>query len=533
MDKKFLFAMILSLGTVWLFNSYMGKSTQDTSRGGMVTVSQGVPAAAGQPVKVPTSEVLYKPLDLDVVMDEAKYETEEQIVEVSTQYVKASLSTGGAVLTGLEFKEHGGKDVAALNTIAQGDRTQLEQRKKGCFLLACDDQTPYNYALVEKVEQDNATVVSFKAVCADWEVYKTYSFAHDSYRVDVELAFEPRSGRAASLKPRLFFAAPIVSEIADDAISVIALNEQRQSVEKTEQPQVNGLAWYWANSKPLFGAEDRYFVHALFDDQNNFVQRAYVKSTDARSVLPILEGPEITEKSSWKLSFYMGPKLFDHMNAVDDRLEETLSFGWFSWICKMLLKLLAFLHDLVGNFGVAIILLAVVVKLPFTPLSMYARKQMEIMQHYQPTINKIRTKFKHDMRMQHEELMKFYREHNIAPTAHLIGCLPMLLQLPILFALNRVLGSYLDLYQAPFYGWVVDLSSKDPFYVIPILMGITMIWQQSMTPVSDEKQRVMMWFVSVVMTVVFAGLPAGLVLYWLFNNILTIAEDYLRRAVLS
>jgi len=533
MDKKFLFAMLLSLGTVWLFNHYTAKSPQQTEAGGVVTVGAVQEVVAGQPIKVPTTETLYKPMVLDVELHDAKKHVEEQIIDVQTPYTKASLSTHGATLVNLEFKEHEGQNGTPLKTVVSKGSLDEEQRKKGCFLLALDGQTPYHYTFIDKQELENDTVVRFSAATDEWIIHKAYHFAHDSYRVDVDLALEPKSDRSAPVKPRLFLSAPFVGEIADDAITQLAWNEQRQSIEKTEANAVHGLAWFWAGPKPIFGAEDRYFVHALFDDEQKFVQRAYVKTFDAHNIASIFEGPEITEKQEWKLSFYMGPKLFDHMNNVDDRLEEVLSFGWFSWICKGLLKLLSWLYDLVGNFGWAIILLAVVIKLPFTPLSMYARKQMEIMQHYQPTINKIRLKYKHDLKMQHEELMKFYREHNIAPTAHLIGCLPLVLQLPILFALNRVLGSYLDLYQSPFLGWITDLSSKDPYYVIPVLMGISMVWQQSMAPVTDEKQRVMMWFVSVVMTVVFAGLPAGLVLYWLFNNLLTIGEDYLRKFVLN
>lgn len=138
-------------------------------------------------------------------------------------------------------------------------------------------------------------------------------------------------------------------------------------------------------------------------------------------------------------------------------------------------------------------------------------------------------KYRHDLSLQHTELMKFYKDHNLSPTTQFLGCLPLLIQMPILFALYRVLNNYLDLYQAPFIGWITDLSSKDPYYVLPILMGLSMLWQQHMTKVADEKQRVMMMFMSIFMTVMFANFPAGLVLYWLMNNIWTIGEDYLRK----
>jgi YidC/Oxa1 family membrane protein insertase len=156
---------------------------------------------------------------------------------------------------------------------------------------------------------------------------------------------------------------------------------------------------------------------------------------------------------------------------------------------------------------------------------------MEEYQRYQPTIQRIRTKYKNNLQLQQAEILKFHKEHNLSPATPMIGCLPLLVQLPILFSLYRVLGNYLSLYHAPFFGWIVDLSAKDPYYVFPILMGATMILQQRMTPVADEKQRLMMLFMPILMTAIFVNFPAGLVLYWFMNNLLTVMEDLFRKKV--
>jgi YidC/Oxa1 family membrane protein insertase len=137
------------------------------------------------------------------------------------------------------------------------------------------------------------------------------------------------------------------------------------------------------------------------------------------------------------------------------------------------------------------------------------------------------------MQMQHEEIMKYHNEHNLSTATPVLGCLPLLIQVPILFGLYRILWNYLDLYQAPFFGWLVDLSSKDPYYILPALMCITMVWQQMMAPSVDGKQKVMMLFFSIIITVLFISAPAGLVLYWFMNNIITIGEDYLRKLFLK
>ncbi len=530
MDKKIFIAIGLSLATVWVFNYYVSKKVQPEKPGVVAVGGQKAAPVPGQPIKVASNEDLSKPLALDVDFADKKLGQQETVVSVETDYCQANLSTYGAVLTNLDFKEHHGKAGTPLRTVYNKGVYDEEQRKKGCFLVALDKQTPYVYSFVEKRNTDKKIEVVFKTENESWIITKTYSFHRDSYQIDLMLALASKTNEVQPVKPRIFFAAPFVNEIADDAATIVNWNEQKQSLETSDAAATQGLAWFWTNSKPLFGAQDRYFVNALINDPAKFVQRAYVKQFDPKNIYPVLEGPEILSgKAEWQLSFYMGPKLTDHLNYVDDRLEDVLSFGWLSWLCKLLLKLLAYIYGFIGNYGWAIIIMTILLKLPFTPLSIYSRKQMEIYQHYLPSINKIRTKYRQDMQMQHAELMKFYKDHNISPSTHFVGCLPLLIQMPILFALYRVLNNYLDLYQAPFIGWITDLSSKDPYYVIPILMGISMLWQQQMTPVSDGKQKVVMIFMSIFMTVLFANFPVGLVLYWFMNNLLTIGEDYIRK----
>ena len=136
-------------------------------------------------------------------------------------------------------------------------------------------------------------------------------------------------------------------------------------------------------------------------------------------------------------------------------------------------------------------------------------------------------KYRQDARRQQEEIMKFHRDHNISPATPMLGCIPLLFQMPILFALYRVLDGYLLLYQVPFFGWLIDLSSKDPYYILPILMGLTMVWHQLISPMMDGKQKMAMLFMPVIVTYIFTNLPAGLVLYWLTNNLLMIGEEYI------
>jgi YidC/Oxa1 family membrane protein insertase len=532
MDKKFIYSVMLSIATVWLLQYYFWGPKKSGAHQGVVSVEQMQQAhQPGQPIKVAATEDLYKPINYDIDFAQEKINAAEGVAVVETKLLTATFSTYGAILKSLDYKGHLSKNKQPLRTVYDKGAHDEELRKQGCFLLAFEQKTPYFYRLVDRIVEKNTERIVYQADYLGWVIRKIYTMYSDRYQIDCTIECEPKTEQVAPVKPRLFFVSPIIHEIADDAIVPFMLNESTSSVETKDIDAVQGLAWYWVQSKPLFGASDKYFAHGLINDESKFVRRAFYKKIDEKMLLPVLEGPEVTEKQSWKLSFYFGPKLHDHLAYVDDRLNDILSFGWLSWFCKLILKLLQWIHSYIGNYGVAIIVLTFLLKLPFLPFSLYARRLMTNYQKHQHYLNRIRMKYKADPRMQQQELMKYHHDHNLSPATPVIGCLPLLIQMPILFSLYRVLGNYLDLYQAPFFGWITDLSAKDPYYVIPVLMGISMLWQQSLTAVGDEKQKVVMWFMSIIMTVVFSSFPAGLVLYWFMNNILTIMEDYLRKLV--
>ncbi len=542
-DKKFFLALSLSLLTVLgLQYFFSGKGEQKPE-----SVEKVQQPVVGQPIKVAATQELFRPLNMDVKFEEKQPESQDDSVEVLTDVqmpkYKAVFSNYGAVLTSFEFNDHKGKDGLPLKTISKdsnkccGNDVAVDERASGCFLLALEENTPFKYKFLHKqdrtIDQHNVVEVAYQTETEFWIIQKIYSLYQDSYKVDLTIKFEPRN--AAGLKPiraRILVSSPYVSEIENDSVNVFVFNEAKDAVNKLDISATQDLAWHWVTPRVMFGAEDKYFAHSMVNDAAKFVQRAYVKKSGTKIVSTVFEGPELTEAKSFNLSFYIGPKVLESMSVVDNRLVDLLAFGWLSWLCKLLLKLLFWVFGLIGNYGWAIVIMTILIRLPFVPLSIFSRKKMEEYQRFQPTIQRIRQKYKHDLKMQNQELMKFHVDHNLSTATPLLGCLPLLIQMPILFALYRVLGNYLDLYQAPFFGWIIDLSAKDPYYVIPVLMGLTMLWQQAMTPSSDEKQKVMMYFVSIVMTVLFANFPVGLVLYWTMNNVITLMEDYFRRYVL-
>jgi len=228
-----------------------------------------------------------------------------------------------------------------------------------------------------------------------------------------------------------------------------------------------------------------------------------------------------------KLSYisYFGPRDLDIVKTVNHRLNEAIDFGFFSPLALPLRTVLNFFYGFVGNYGVAIILLTVIIKLLFWPLTQKSYSSMKDMQKLQPEMQKIREKYKKDKERLNQEIMQLYKTKRVNPLG---GCLPMIVQIPVFFALYRVLMLDIALRHAPFALWLTDLSVKDPYYITPVIMGGTMFIQQKMTPSSmDPNQAKIFMLMPVIFTFMFLNFPSGLVIYWLVNNLLTILQQYM------
>ncbi|HEY8370079.1 MAG TPA: membrane protein insertase YidC [Thermodesulfobacteriota bacterium] len=221
---------------------------------------------------------------------------------------------------------------------------------------------------------------------------------------------------------------------------------------------------------------------------------------------------------------YMGPKDVGELRKVDPRLEQVIHLGFFHWIAMPLLLTLRWLHGILGNYGLAIIALTILIKLVFWPLTAKQIRSSKAMARIQPEMTRLREKYKNDREALNREMMQLFRKHNVNP---LMGCLPLLVQIPVFFALYQVLSQSIELRHAPFAGWIQDLSAMDPYYATPILMGVSMFVTQRMTPMPgmDPTQQKLMLIMPAMMSVFFLWMPSGLVLYWLVMNVLQIAQQ--------
>ncbi len=234
--------------------------------------------------------------------------------------------------------------------------------------------------------------------------------------------------------------------------------------------------------------------------------------------------PNTTEKLSSKL--WTGPKLQNEMGQVADHLDLTVDYGWAWFIAKPLFWLLTFIQQLVHNWGVAIICVTLVVKAILYPLTKAQYTSMAKMRMLQPKLQEMRERFGEDRQRMSQEMMKLYKDEKVNPLG---GCLPLLLQMPIFIALYWTFMEAVELRHAPFFGWIQDLSAQDPYYILPILMGASMFLLQKMspTPVADPMQQKIMNFMPLIFMVFFLWFPAGLVLYWLVSNLITIIQQQL------
>jgi YidC/Oxa1 family membrane protein insertase len=229
------------------------------------------------------------------------------------------------------------------------------------------------------------------------------------------------------------------------------------------------------------------------------------------------------EKKEVVQRFYVGPKSYDELASLGLDLERAVNFGFFSTLGRWIHRALISLKDQTGNFGWAIIILTFFVQVLVSPLTVSSFKHSQKMKALQPQMKRLQEMYKGDPQRLNREMLAMYQRHGLRFMG-MEGCLPALIQMPVFFALYAVLSKTYELRHAPWMGWIRDLSVKDPFYVLPVLMGGAMFAQQKiMTSSSDPTQRQLMYIMPVMFTFIFLKMPSGLVIYWLTQNILSLA----------
>ncbi len=294
---------------------------------------------------------------------------------------------------------------------------------------------------------------------------------------------------------------------------------QKTTVEPFEITEKGEINW--------FSFEGEYFAALLIPPQSKEITVS-VKGSEKEPLKADIISSSVSipprEKVNVAYQVYLGPKDEDRLKALGVGAEKLVDFGFFTIVAKPLLWFIRLTHKVTGNYGIDIILISILIKIIFLPLTQISFKSMKEMQKVGPEMNRLKEQYKNDKARLQQEIMLLYKRRKINPMS---GCLPMLVQIPVFIALYNALQNGIEMRHAPFFLWITDLAAKDPIYVTPIIMGATMFIQQKMTPTAgDPAQAKMFLLMPVMFTFLFLSFPSGLVLYWLINNVLSIAHQY-------
>jgi YidC/Oxa1 family membrane protein insertase len=407
-----------------------------------------------------------------------------------------------------------------------------------------EDITPYRYMPALQESQDGASASDATTFSADREgltikdtpesitftgaltngkkVKKVYTFYPDRYTIGLQVAVENLDPNRTYLdlamismkeKPSYAFKGPFIYN-----------GKSLDQISKLEKPIDANKTYTYA------GFDEGYFASIWIPDD---ATKPTLRIEEVNQYVPIerlrLDRPEVSGQ------IYFGPRDIGILKTLNVRAEKIVDFGWFDIVAKPMLYGLIWANKFTHNYGIDIILLTILIKIIFYPLTLKSYKSMKEMQKLQPQIAKLREKYKDDKTKLNSEMMGIYKRKGINPLG---GCLPMVIQIPVFFALYKVLIGAIELRQAPFMLWINDLASPEdlftftvagftvPIRILPLIMGATQVLQQKMTPTTaDPMQEKMMLFMPIVFTFLFWGFPSGLVLYWLVNNVISIAQQ--------
>lgn len=267
----------------------------------------------------------------------------------------------------------------------------------------------------------------------------------------------------------------------------------------------------------------QYFVAALLN-KADLVPKAIHKVEGTKAFLTLSYNLKNIKASELKQIIYIGPKKTEILESIDPALPAVLNYGIFGFISKILLQLMKLIYSFVGNWGVSIIILTIVVRTLLLPFNIMSFRSAQAMQKIKPKMDEVKERFKGDPMRLNKETMALMKENNANP---LSGCLPMLLQIPIFFAFFATISTSIELYHQPFFGWLTDLSSHDSLFILPILMGITMYFQQKLTPTTmDPMQAKILNFMPLIFTLFMVTLPSGLTLYNFISALFGVVQQY-------
>jgi YidC/Oxa1 family membrane protein insertase len=461
-------------------------------------------------------------------------------IQVRTDVLDVTISTQGGTLTGArllnypvtkdrpsELVELLTMDPARISLIQSGLRGSAEGAEANHLAMFSGARESYDL--------DGADEIVVPLTWTDGNgitVEKRYRLTRGSYTIGLEQTVTNNSDAAwrgaEYVQIQRYLASQERSMFDVDSYSFNGpiVYDGEKSEKLTRDDLVDDGARSFSSERGWLGTIQHHFVTAVVPEPDT-KQRFSVSARGDRSVASAIGSPRTVEPGTSQIfstTVFVGPKLQSQLEEIDKSLKLTVDYGLLTIISQPLFWLLSKAFDLFGNWGVAIIAVTALIKLAFYKLTESSGRSMAKMRNLQPRIKAMQERYKDDKQAQSQAMMELYKREKVNPAA---GCLPILIQMPFFLAFYWVLLESVEMRQAPFVLWLTDLSTRDPFFILPLIMGAAMFFQQKLNPqVGDPVQVKVMQIMPIIFTVFFAFFPSGLVLYWVTNTLLSIAQQW-------
>ena len=539
MENRLLLAFVLSLAVFigWGYFLAQIQGPLPVKEPGMEEFPEDAQALAPKsralgsaPSGLPKSESFQPTTPMPVPID--PFPGEEVLIQVSTGKTHFVISNRGGVIKQLQLPRFYDDDGNIIDLINNPDHLtpalalQANDPEVTAILQNAHYEPSTTSIVLSEFNPEGRLTLTLNH-SSGLQVTRTYVFHFNDYMVEMDTQISAPSMASRNLQYQVLLGPGMGGKISSQTdyivfsgATVFANNERIEN-----PPEDLNNTSYFKGDLQWVAFQNKYFGSALIPQQGT---KSGLVFKEEDEVFVGLKFESVQSAASAQILFYGGTKELEILEDKGHHLVRMIDYGWFgnkfAFLVKPLLKVLAFFYGLTGNYGWSIIFMTCCIKLLFFPLTHKSFKSMKGMQKVQPYVKIIQERNKDNRQKMNEEMMELYKKHKVNPIG---GCLPMLLQIPVFIALYHALFFSIELRGAPFMGWVTDLSVADPYYVFPVLMGATMFLQQKMTPsMGDPMQQKIMMFLPIVFTFLFLTFPAGLVIYWTVNNILTISQQY-------
>lgn len=451
-------------------------------------------------------EIMHKPLALEVDFTDKQTSYKQEEVVIKTPYARMTFSNDGGICKNMTFirnTEHKEQEFMMWDASFAVDREQMP------FLIALDKKTPYAYKMVDYIDAEDEARITYQADTDEATITKKFHIAKKAHIVTLDLSVDPHMPTSVRVVWPSFYSVAL----GDANETAAALYTDKNTFKTFTKEALNFDQSFVKPS--VFGSMNKYFAFVMYQDTHAFAQRAYYKLVD-KTLLSFLASDTITTKKEWKISWYCGPKELHAIATVDTRLEKLLNYGFFSFISKPLTRMLSFFKMYTGNYGWAIVFVTLFIKLLLLPFTWRGDKNMRKFQENQKKLEYIQKKYKDDPQALEAARLEHIKKHGMGGLVG--GCLPNLVQMLIFPGLYGALSNSLELYKAPFVGWIQDLSMPDPYYVLPVLILIGFLFSLVIAPgKKDIKTLIPAFAMALVFGTFIPSMASGLTLYICIN----------------